>query len=277
MSVSVLILTFNEEDNLPRCLDSVAWADDVLVMDSFSTDRTLEIAAARGARVIQRKWDHFAGQRNYGLDHGGFRHEWVLHLDADEVVTPELRDELLRTAASAGQDAYRVASKMMLQGRWLRRAGMYPAYQVRFGHRDRLRFKMVGHGQRECLPPERVGTLAHPLVHYSFSKGYGDWFEKHNRYSTAEAIQALAEAESGERDWAGLISGDAVRRRRALKQLAARMPFRPTLRFLYMYVLRRGFLDGAAGYTYCRLLSTYEYMTVLKLRELRHREHHPTL
>ncbi len=269
--VSVLVLTFNEEDNLPRCLASVAWADDVLVVDSFSTDRTVEIARQHGARVLQRAFDTFADQRNFGVDHGDLRHGWVLHLDADEVVPDDLRAEMLRIARTGGQPAYRVASKMMFQGQWLRYAGMYPAYQVRFGQRDRLRFKQVGHGQREDLPPEEVGTLEHDLEHYSFSKGLHEWFAKHNRYSSDEAAEALRQR-AGAVDWAALAAPDRTRRRRALKALAARMPMRPSLRFLYMYLLRRGFLDGRAGLTYCRLLSTYEAMTVAKERELRLRQ-----
>ena len=269
--VSVLVLTYNEEDNLPRCLDSVAWADDVLVVDSFSTDRTVEIARARGARVLQRAFDTFAGQRNFGIDQGELRHDWVLHLDADEVVPDALRDELLDVVRTGGKPAYRVASRMMFQGKWLRHAGMYPAYQVRFGRRDCLRFKQVGHGQREDLPPEEVGTLEHDLEHYSFSKGLHEWFAKHNRYSSDEAAEALGQR-AGAIDWAALAAPDRTRRRRALKALAARMPMRPSLRFVYMYVLRRGFLDGRAGLSYCRLLSTYEAMTVAKERELRLRQ-----
>lgn len=267
--ISVLILTLNEEDNLPRCFDALDWADDVLVVDSFSTDRTVEVAEARGARVLQRRFDDFAGQRNFGLTEGGLKHEWVFHLDADEVISSELRDEMFRVIEDDGKDAYRVPSKMMLHGRWLRHAGMYPSYQVRLGRREALQFEQVGHGQRETLSPECIGTLEHALLHYSFSKGLGDWFEKHNRYSTAEARLALEEAVAGDMDWAGLVASDGTRRRRALKKLAARLPFRPTLRFLYMYVLRRGFLDGAAGYTYCRLLSMYEAMTVMKIKEQR--------
>ena len=269
--VSVLALTYNEEDNLPRCLASVAWADDVLVVDSFSTDRTVEIARAHGARVLQRPFDTFADQRNFGVDQGELRHDWVLHLDADEVVPGPLRDEMLAIARVGGYPAYRVASRMMFQGRWLRHAGMYPAYQVRFGQRDRLRFKQVGHGQREDLPADEVGTLRHDLEHYSFSKGLHEWFAKHNRYSSDEAAEALRQS-TGAVDWAALAAPDPTRRRRALKTLAARMPMRPSLRFLYMYVVRRGFLDGRAGLTYCRLLSTYEAMTVAKERELRLRE-----
>ena len=271
VKVSVLILTYNEEDNLPRCLSSVSWAEDVLVVDSFSTDRTVEIAREYGARVLQRPFDTFADQRNYGLDEGNLHYDWVLHLDADEVVPDELWDEIAAIVRQGGKAGYRVASKMMFQGRWLKHAGMYPAYQVRFGRRDRLRFVQVGHGQREALLPDEVGTLQHALEHYSFSKGLHDWFAKHNRYSSDEAAEALRQ--SGDRvDWSGLASSDQMRRRRALKALASRLPLRPTLRFVYMYVFRRGFLDGRAGYAYCRLLTTYESMTVAKERELRLRE-----
>lgn len=272
MPVSVLILTYNEAENLPRCLASVAWADDVLVLDSFSTDDTVAIAEAAGARVMQRAFDDFAGQRNHGLETGDLRHEWVLHLDADEVVPGALRDEILAVASrEVPYDAYRVASKMMFQGKWLRRAGMYPAYQVRLGRRDRLRFVQVGHGQREDLPHEAVGTLEHALEHYSFSRGLAEWYAKHNRYSTDEALEAVARTGDAV-PWGDLASGDWTRRRRALKALAARMPMRPALRFFYMYVLRLGALDGRAGLEYCRLLATYEAMTVAKEREIRLRE-----
>lgn len=265
--VSVLVLTYNEEANLDRCLASVAWADDVLVVDSFSTDRTVEIARAHGARVVQRAFDGFAGQRNFGLDEGELRHEWVLHLDADEVVTDALRAEILSVQQSDAFPAYWVPSRMMFQGQWLRHAGMYPTYQVRLGRRDRLRFVQVGHGQRETLAAHEIGTLREPLDHFSFSKGLDDWFAKHNRYSADEA--AVAVAGHGPIAWAALVSPDSTVRRRALKRLATRMPFRPTLRFLYMYLLRGGVLDGRAGLTYCRLLALYEAMTVQKERELR--------
>lgn len=268
--ISVLILTYNEQDNLSRCLDSVAWSDDVLVLDSFSTDRTLEIAQRGRARIQQRRFDHFAGQRNFGLEHGALRHDWVLHLDADEVVTPPLRDELLSIAAARSKfDAYRVASKMMFRDRWLRYSGMYPAYQVRFGRRERLRFQMVGHGQRETLPPEAVATLREPLLHYSFSKGLAEWRARHERYAAAEAVENLAVLAAPRKSLAALFTADRTQRRRALKELSVRLPCRPALRFVYMYVFRLGFLDGAPGLEYCRLLSAYEKMIAEKLRVLK--------
>lgn len=273
MPVSVLVLTFNEADNIDACLASVAWSDDVLVVDSFSTDDTVARAEAGGARVLQRPFDNFAGQRNWGLQQGGFRHEWVLHLDADERVTPAGRDEMLAIAtaphAADAPLAYRVPSKTIFRGHWLRHAGMYPTYQVRFGRRDALAFEQVGHGQRETVPPERLGTLAEPLLHHSFSKGLADWFARHNRYSTDEAEHAFAAA-GARLDWRGLVqTADPTRRRRTLKALSYRMPFRPALRFAYMYALRRGVLDGRAGLEYCLMLASYEYMIGAKMRSLR--------
>ncbi len=271
--VSILILTLNEEQNLSRCLDSVAWSDDVLVVDSFSTDRTVEIARARGVRVMQNRFEDFARQRNFGLLQGNLKHEWVLHLDADEVVTPELQRELMSLAGQAGHDAYRVASKMMFQGRWLKHSGLYPSYQVRFGRRARLKFQQVGHGQRESLAAGSVGTLREPLLHHSFSKGLADWIERHNRYSTAEAAHFLESSGNRALDWPGVFAlTNPTRRRRALKELFAVFPCRPALRFFYMYFLRLGFLDGGAGLTYCRLLASYEYFIVIKIREMRRRQ-----
>ncbi len=269
MSISVLLLTLNEAANLPACLAAVAWSDDLVVLDSFSQDDTVAVAQRLGARVYQRAFDSFAGQRNYALDHIDFKHDWILHLDADEVVTPALRAEMRAAIQTGLADAYRIPSKMMFRGRWLRYSGLYPSYQVRLGHRERFRFKQVGHGQREDLAPERVGTLAEPYLHSSFSKGLTEWFEKHNRYASDEASETVRLLAGNRRlDWGGLWSRDQTRHRRALKALSCRLPFRPSLRFLYMYLMRRGFLDGHAGLTYCRLLAIYEYLIVLKTQEL---------
>jgi glycosyltransferase involved in cell wall biosynthesis len=265
--ISIVILTQNEEVNLPRCLESVRWSDDVLVLDSLSTDNTVAIAEKGGARVLQRRFDHFAGQRNFAIDSGGLKYDWVLHLDADEVVPPELRDEVCKVVERGDKDAYRIASKLIFQGKWLRYASLFPWYQVRLGRREKLRFHQVGHGQRETVDASRIGTLEFSLLHYSFAKGIHDWIDKHNRYSTAEAEINIAK-EKQPISWRHAFS-ETDSRRRVLKRIFARMPFRPTLRFVYMYILRGGFLDGRSGLTYCRLLSWYEKTIVLKERELR--------
>ncbi len=267
--ISVLILTFNEEQNLSSCLESVQWSDDVLVLDSFSTDRTLEVARAAGVRTLQNRFVNFAEQRNLGIDQAGFKYDWVLHLDADERVTPELREELLQVVARAKKKAYRLSSKTMFGRVWLKRSGLFPSYQVRLGRRESLRFKMVGHGQRETLGPAEVGTLQNSLLHFSFAKGLPDWFAKHRRYAAAEAEENLKHRSSGSFSFARLFSSDPLIRRRALKEFSTRLPCRPALRFFYMYIVRMGFLDGKAGFTYCRLLSIYEGMIVARTRALR--------
>jgi glycosyltransferase involved in cell wall biosynthesis len=269
LNISVLILTRDEEVNIGDCLDSVAWADDIVVLDSGSTDRTVDIARKKGARILHRPFDNFAAQRNFGIDHGEFEHEWILHLDADERVPKAMREEIEREISRTEKDAFHVASKLMFNGRWLKHAGMFPVYQVRLGKRDALRFIQVGHGQREDLSPERLGTLEVPLVHEAFLKGLDSWRKRHERYAREEAAAAVASLRCSHIPLSGLLSRDRVARRRAAKQISWRLPGRPALRFFYMYLLRAGFLDGAAGFHYCRLLVEYERMTDKKIRELK--------
>jgi glycosyltransferase involved in cell wall biosynthesis len=262
LQVSTLILTHNEEKNLPACLDALAWCDDIVVLDSGSSDRTVEIALARGARVLSRPFDDFAQQRNHGLEHGSLVHEWVLHLDADEAVTPAFAERIAQLTPAPGLNAWRVPSKLILFGRWLRHAGMYPVYQVRIGHRDRLRFRQVGHGQREDLPPEQVGEFDEPYLHYNFSHGLRRWLEKHVRYAEDEARELLSQRcqRRKKHNPPGPLTG-----RRALKNLATRLPLwlRPLARMFYLLVLRQGFRDGRAGFVYASMLSVYEGMIAL--------------
>jgi glycosyltransferase involved in cell wall biosynthesis len=269
LPISVLILTLDEEKNIERCLEALGWSDDVVVLDSFSSDRTVELAERAGARVYQRAFDDFAGQRNHALDEIEFAHDWILHLDADEVVTDELRDELAVVVTRGEFDAYRIAGKLMLNGRWLRHAGMYPVYQVRLGRKDALRFRQAGHGQRETLDGARIGTLRNAYLHFGFSKGLADWIARHNRYAAQEARANLARRGAAGPGLFGLFHRDRTVRRRAAKSLATRLPFRPFLRFVYMYLLKLGFLDGRSGWTYCRMIAMYEYWIVLYEREMR--------
>jgi glycosyltransferase involved in cell wall biosynthesis len=266
--ISVIILTHNEEANIGRCLDSVSWSDDILVVDSFSEDRTVEISKGCGARVIQRAFDDFSSQRNFASEQGNLKYEWVLHLDADEIVTPELRAEL-QGAALGDKDAYRVSSKLIFCGKFLRHAGLFPWYQVRFGRKQALRFKQVGHGQRETLEPSRIGTLKSSLLHFNFSKGLADWIERHNRYSTAEAQQNVYGYTDDDVPILDLLSAETDRRRRAAKKIFRRLPCRAIVRFVYMYLFRGGILDGKIGFTYCRLLAWYEWLIVMKEREIK--------
>jgi glycosyltransferase involved in cell wall biosynthesis len=262
MKVSALVLTYNEELNLPRCLEALRWCDDVVVVDSGSLDKTVEIAQSFGARVLARPFDTFADQRNFGLEAGDFRHEWVLHLDADEVVTPEFKGALEQLEPTKGVSAFRVPSKLMLYERWLRHAGMYPTYQVRLGHRDRLRFKQVGHGQREALPASAVATFDEPYLHYNFSHGFSAWLVKHVRYARDEAKSAISLHHVSADVRIGDVIRNKAKRRHFAKALAGRIPWamRPVLRFFYIWLIRQGFRDGRAGLVYAIMLSVYEGM-----------------
>lgn len=268
-ALSILILTQDEEANLPKCLDAIHWCDDIVVVDSGSTDRTVDIARKAGCRILKRPFDDFAGQRNFGLEHGNFKHAWVLHLDADEVMTPELKQEITTVLDNQRFDAYRMPSKTMFMGQWLKHSGMYPVYQVRLTRLGHFRFKQVGHGQKEDIAPGRIGTLRQPYLHYSFAKGLDDWYAKHARYAVAEARESLLHLDVGTINWSALLASDRTLRRQSLKQISYRLPLRPLFRFCYMYILRRGFLDGAAGLKYCRMLMDYEGMIVREIAKLR--------
>lgn len=271
MTVSALIMTYNEEMNLPACLESLAWCDDIVVLDSFSTDRTVEIAKAAGARVYSHAYDTEDRQRMYGLTEIKFKHGWVYTPDADEITPPDLRDEMLAIAADPDRPEvfFKARYKNMFMGRWIRHASLYPTWITRLVRPDRVRFERSVHSRASGGPG---GELQAHFIHYSFNKGLEAWYAKHNRYSSVEADLSAARLLERQIDWGGIFSPEPERRRRALKSLSYNMPFRPTLRFFYMYVLRRGFLDGKPGYLYCRLLAAYEFMIVVKMEEQRSRQ-----
>jgi acetyltransferase-like isoleucine patch superfamily enzyme/glycosyltransferase involved in cell wall biosynthesis len=265
--VSVVILTLNEEINIRACIESCAWCDDVHVLDSGSTDRTLEIAREMGAQVWEHPFESFSAQRNWAIDNIPVKHDWIFHLDADERFTPELVREMAGVLGGDPTEAgFHIPSKLMFMGRWLKRAGGYPTYQMRLFHRERMRFRDWGHGQREATEG-RVGKLEEPYVHYAFSKGLYDWLDKHNRYSSLEALQVIASRH--ERPTLGrILSRDPVERRRAWKLVGYRLPFRPLMRWFVTLLLTGGILEGRPARTYASLLATYERMTTLKVRLL---------
>ena len=264
---SVVILTLNEERDLPGCLASVAGCDDIVVLDSGSTDATVKLARGAGARVFVRGFDSFAGQRNYANASIPFRHPWVFHLDADEQMTPELHAECLGVASSTtDRDGYYAAPKMLWEQQWIPHCTDYPAWQARFVKVPGFRFIDVGHGQREA-PEMRMGRLENSYLHHLSSGGDEEWLTKHRRYARVEA-QAFLGQQRGFR-LAEVFARDRLRRRRALKHLSYRLPFRSAARFIYQYFLRRGFQDGAAGLHYCRLLAQYEGFATEELHRIR--------
>lgn len=239
---------------------------DVVVLDSGSTDGTAGAARAAGARVFERRFDNFAGQRNFAHREIPFRHPWVFHLDADERMTPELAAECAEAAGRDDVDGFYAAPRMTFEGRWIPRCTDYPAWQARYARIPAFRFIEVGHGQREA-PGLRMGRLRSGYVHDLSSGGGAEWEEKHRRYAAAEAREQVAARTHPV--WRELASADPLRRRRALKALSYRLPCRPAIRFLYQYLLRRGFLDGGPGYRYCLLLARYEAFTAAEMHRLR--------
>lgn len=269
MGYSTLILTKNEYGNLSRCLDSLTACDDVVVLDSGSTDGTQELARERGIRLFSRSFDSFAGQRNWAIDNIPFKHSWVLHLDADECVTPALHAELLAVTQADAASACLLASKLIFMGRWIRRSSMYPHYQARLLRIGEARFEQTGHGQHLAFASRGIVRLREPYLHHNFSKGIFDWVERHNRYSSDEARRLVFEQVSFSGVLLRAVFGEtAETRQQARKRLADALPLRPLVRFLYSYVWRGGFLDGFPGFHYCVLLAFYDYLTRLKRTEI---------
>jgi glycosyltransferase involved in cell wall biosynthesis len=268
---SVLILTKNEEANLPACLAALPWCDDIVVLDSYSADGTVNIAGAAGVRVVQRAFDDFGSQRNFALKEISFKHPWVFHLDADERFNEELRKECDTVIAADQHSAYFVANRIIFLGRWIRRCTQYPYPQVRLVKVGEVTFAKAGHGQREEAVLRGVSHLNQAYDHFNFSKGIGDWVDKHNRYSGEEALLSL---ELRDQPLAAkeLFSGDSTLRRRAKKRLHARLPARWVVKFLYLYVFRFGFMEGYPGLAYCMLQGFYDFLISVKIREQRDSE-----
>jgi glycosyltransferase involved in cell wall biosynthesis len=264
VAFSVLILTLNEERNLPSCLASVRGCGDVVVLDSGSADRTVAVAREAGARVFDRPFDNFAGQRNFAQVSIPFRNRWVFHLDADERMTPELAAECAQASGRTDLDGFYAAPRMLLEGTWIPRCTDFPAWQARFVRAPGFRFVQAGHGQRED-PAMRMGRLEACYLHEMLSGGEAAWTEKHRRYAAEEAATALT-APLAPRQ---LFARDPLARRRAVKRVGATLPFRPALRFIYQYFLRLGFLDGGPGLRYCRMLARYEGFVAAEVRRLR--------
>ncbi len=270
MAISVLILALNEEPNLQGCLESVAWSDDIVVFDSFSSDRTVEIAEAAGGRVIQRKFDNWSAHQNWAVQNISFKHPWVLYIDADERCDELLVRELQDIANSGeGCAAFAIRRKDYFMGRWLRRAQLYPTWITRVFRPERIRYERLVNPV--AIVDGEIGRLSGHLIHHPFSNGIHHWYARHNNYSDMEAQDWLREVHS-EVHFRNVLSTDPAVRRRALKQIAHRLPMRPLLMYLYLVLVRRAFLDGMPGLCYAGMRATYEYMIDLKVRELRRRQ-----
>jgi glycosyltransferase involved in cell wall biosynthesis len=280
--VAALIPVKNEEANIVACLRHLVWAQQLVVVDSQSTDRTVPLVQAMGAEVYQFRYssEGWPKKKNWALDTVPWRHEWVLIVDADEQMTPELAREI---AAIIGDvktphDGYNLNRRFMFMGRWIKHCGYYPSWNLRLFKHRLGRYERIGNlgdtgsGDNEVhehvvLSSGAAGYLKHDFLHYAYPD-LATWVEKHNRYSTWEAHAMLAGDAGGVK---ASPFGGPIERRRWLKAFARGLPCRPLLRFLYSYVLKGGFLDGYPGYCMCRLLAWYEFMANAKHYEMTHR------
>ena len=268
INISVIVLTKNEQQDLPGCLESVAWSDDIHVYDSMSTDDTVAIARRFGASVIQRPFDDWSTHQNWGMRNIPFKHEWVYYTDADERVTPELIEAMRQAVSDAkGCAAFRVQRRDYLMGTWLKHVTPSP-FNIRLFKPSLVRYERLTNPVTIIDGP--VGEIDAHFNHYPFSKGIAHWFDKHNGYSDFEAGQIAANKKNGVHfRWkSAFLARDRNERRAHQKELYYRLPFRPFAMFVLLYIFKRGFLDGKAGLTFAFLRSIYEYMIVLKTDEL---------
>jgi glycosyltransferase involved in cell wall biosynthesis len=267
-SISVLVLTKNEQQDLPGCLASIAWCDDIHVYDSVSTDDTVKIAEAFGATVTSRPFDNWAAHQNWGLRNIPFKHDWVFYIDADERMSPQLA-EAIRSAVRSPADkvAFRVQRRDFFQGTWLRHV-QSSAFYLRLFRPGSMRYERLVNPI--SVPDGPVGEVTGYLDHFPFNKGISHWLNRHNSYSTFEAMQILQNRATGARFSLSKVftEKDFHERRYHQKELMYRLPMRPLFKFILLYVAKRGFLDGVAGLRYAILQSIYEYMIVLKVKEL---------
>ncbi len=243
--LSVVVITYNEADNISRCLESVKWADEIVVVDSFSTDRTLDIAEKYTKKIFQKAWDGYGPQKNYAI--AKTTHKWILSLDADEKVTLELAEEIMNLFRS-GEPAvagYKIPRKAFFGDTWVRHGGWYPDYVVRLFRKDRGRFnERLVHEAVEVT--EHTGKLQHCIEHYTY-RSVSDFLQRMDRYSTLSAKVYFKEG-----------------RRAGCVETA----FRAWFTFVHMYFLKKGFLDGTLGFQLAILYSYYTFAKYMKLDEL---------
>jgi len=282
LPLSVLVPVKNEAANLRDCLASVSFAREIVVVDSASMDGTQAVAEAAGAQIVQFVWSgKFPRKKNWALENIPWRHEWVLIVDADERVTPELEREIRQAIRRTDVDGFYLNRRFWFLGGWINHCGYFPSWNLRLFRHRLGRYEQIEiddnivSGDNEVhehvLLNGRTEYLTAPMEHYAFPD-IATFIDKHNRYSTWEAAAFIKlHDRTGKRTLRATPFGTAIERKRWLKKLAIRAPFRPSLRFLYHYVWKQGFRDGYRGWVLCRLLAWYERTIVLKEREMKQR------
>lgn len=264
--ISIIILTKNEEIDLPACLESVRWSDDVHVLDSGSTDNTIKIAKHFNAKILTNLFESFGKQRNFALDNIKLKYNWILFLDADEVVTEKFKVEVYKAIINADEDVagFYCCWKMILEGKWLKNCDNFPKWQFRLMYKGKARFIDSGHGQKEGQVVGRIEYIKEPYLHYGFSKGWYNWFERHNKYSSQEAISRSKDCPP----FINLFSRNRSMRNVALKSWLSKLPGWPVLRFIHAYIFNLGFFEGTQGFIYCMNMAYYEFLIQIKMREI---------
>ncbi len=277
--LSVLIPVKNEINNIEECIRSVEFAQEIVVVDSHSTDGTQEAARKLGANVIEFDWNRqFPKKKNWALENVEWKHDWVLILDADERITPKLAKEITDAINTQEYGGFYINRCFMFMGAWLRHCGYYPSWNIRlFKHKLGRYERLYISGDSKSGDNEvhehvilegNAGYLKSDMLHYAYPT-IDVWIEKHNRYSNWEArviSELIKEPQNGK--MRANPFGNILERKRWLKNIALNMPLRPTLRFLYHYIWKLGFRDGYRGWVFCRLLAWYEFISIAKAQEL---------
>jgi len=268
LPITVVILTKNEAAVVSRAIES-ALTDfsEVVVLDSLSDDSTVDVAMRNGARVIQHAFAGYASQRNFALKDMPKMNEWVFFVDADEIISGEVTAELRRDFTRIIREGFGMVymrRKDYFMGRWIRRSSGYPTWFGRLCHAPSVRVEREINEEYRCDRP--ATRLSGHLLHYPFAKGLSHWVDRHNRYSSAEALE---KAKGGRLSVGLVFSRDPGLRRKGLKAIFMRLPLRPLISFVFLYILRLGFLDGKAGLRFAVLRCFYEFLIDLKLDEVR--------
>ena len=262
-AITVIVPTKDEELHIGRCVDSVRELGRVIVVDAGSTDATREIARAHGADVVEHPWEGYAAQKNWALDNLAVDGDWVLFVDADEVLTEAGRAEIRQAVERGNAAGYLLPREYVFLGRPLKHAWWYPDYQLRLFRCGRGRFE-ERRVHEHVVVDGPVATLKTAILHENL-KGLSAFVDRHNRYSDLEADELLSPSSARKR---GSLRGSWADRRRLLKdEVWFRLPFRPFVRFVYLYVFKRGFLDGRRGRLFCSLIAMYDFLIDAKVLE----------
>ena len=279
MGIDFLIPTFNERLNVSHAIASAqGWANRIFVLDSGSTDGTIEIATEMGATVVPHAWEGYARQKNWAIDNLPWESDWIFILDADEAVTPELRDELVRLSKlptdAIPHAGFFVNRSFIFMGNSIRHCGYFPSWNLRFFKRGRARYE--DRAIHEHVITQGSEGYLRGLLRHEDRRGLEFYIAKHNRYSTLEAEQIFYTGKSSEDAKSGMRArffGNELERRRFLRtRIYPLLPGKWIVRFLYMYVFRAGFMDGLAGLRFSLLIATHEFYIYLKVLELHYRQ-----